>query len=343
MSDPARVNKSLDAMNKAVQRGASLVRQILTFARKTDVLFEQVRLGDAIAEFVKMLEETFPKTISFEVALENKAAVIDADRTQLHQTLLNLCVNARDAMAGGGKITITMDQVSGALLRERSPDASSACYERVRVADTGSGMDEQTRQRIFEPFFTTKAHGKGTGLGLAVVYGIIKSHHGFIEVESELGKGTTFSLFFPLPGVQAESLAEKTTRQEDAVAGGHETVLIVEDEEMLRELLSSLLAAKGYTVLVAGDGQEAVHLYKQHWKEIAAVITDMGLPRLSGADAFVQMRRINPSARVVMASGYVEPQVKSGLLAEGARGFVQKPYVPAEVLQIIRTTIDEKV
>jgi PAS domain S-box-containing protein len=342
INDPARIAKSVDAMNKAVQRGASLVRQILTFARKTDVLFEQVRLGDVIAEFVKMLEETFPKTILFEVALENRAAIIDADRTQLHQTLLNLCVNARDAMPNGGKISITMDQVSGNTLRERFPDSLAASYERVRVADTGTGMDEQTRLRIFEPFFTTKAHGKGTGLGLAVVYGIINSHHGYIDVESEFGKGTTFSLFFPLPEAPAESAVEGTAREEDAGAGGNETILLVEDEEMLRELLTGLLKAKGYTVLAAADGEEAVRIYEKQCKDIDLVVTDMGLPRLSGADAFAEMRKINPSARVILASGYVEPQIKSTLIADGARAFIQKPYVPAEVLQVVRTTIDEK-
>jgi two-component system cell cycle sensor histidine kinase/response regulator CckA len=227
-------------------------------------------------------------------------------------------------------------------LHERFPDASATCYERVRVMDSGSGIDEQTRRRIFEPFFTTKGHGKGTGLGLAVVYGIIKSHHGFIDVESEVGKGTTFSLYFPLPGVQMENAAERTDGEEDAVAGGQETVLVVEDEDMLRDLLSGLLRAKGYTVLAAADGEEAVRSYEQHWKEIAVVVTDMGLPRISGAAAFAEMRMINPSARIILASGYIEPQIKAGLLSDGARTFIQKPYVPAEVLRTIRTIIDEK-
>jgi len=342
INDPVRVNKSLESIDKAVQRGASLVRQILTFARKTDVQFQPVRLADVITELVKMLEETFPKTISFEVTLENKAAVIDADKTQLHQTFLNLCVNARDAMANGGTISVTMDQFSGAALRDRFPDASADCYERVRVGDTGCGMDEQTRSRIFEPFFTTKSHGKGTGLGLAVVYGIIKSHHGFIDVESELGKGTSFSLFFPLPGAQMENQVDGAAGAKDDVPGGSETVLVVEDEEMLRDLLSGLLRAKGYTVLTAADGQEAVKTYDEHWREIAVIVTDMGLPRKGGADASAEMRKINPSARIIMASGYVEPQVKTGLMSDGARAFIQKPYVPAEVLRIVRTVIDEK-
>ena len=190
-------------------------------------------------------------------------------RLKLHQTLLNLCVNARDAMANAGVISIFMDKVPITLLREHSFDAMSPYYLRVRVSDTGSGMDEQTRRRIFEPFFTTKAHGKGTGLGLAVVYGIIKSHHGFIDLKSEVGKGTTFSLYFPVPTAQTEARPEMSAAHEDSITGGHETLLVVEDEDMLRELLFSMLKAKGYKVLVASDGEEAVGMYEQHWREIA--------------------------------------------------------------------------
>jgi PAS domain S-box-containing protein len=338
--DPSRSSKSVEAIIKAVQRGANLVRQILTFARKTDVFFEAVSVNDTITELVKMLEETFPKTITFVVQLQQAAPLIEADRTQLHQTMLNLCVNARDAMPEGGTITIITRTVPVTTLRRRFPDAAAAEFICIRVSDTGVGMDEQTKRRIFEPFFTTKGLGKGTGLGLAVAYGIMESHNGYIDVESDPGVGTTFSLYLPVPAAQVAS----TDRQDERfpeIEGGSETILLVEDEEMLRDLVRALLESKGYTLLTAEDGEDALRVYAERRNEIALVLSDVGLPKLGGADVFLAMKRINPGVKVILASGYVEPTIKAELLKAGARAFVQKPYQPNEILKKVRDLLDE--
>jgi PAS domain S-box-containing protein len=337
--DPSKFLKGRDAIITAVQRGASLVQQILTFARKTEVLVEPVNLNETVIELVKMLEETFPKTISFSLKLAPKVPLVNADRTQLHQTLLNLCVNARDVMPEGGLLSMSTERIAGTLVQTRFPGAPEDAYVRVSVSDTGTGMDDVTRGRIFEPFFTTKPIGKGTGLGLAIVHGIMKSHHGYVDVESKLGNGTTFSLYFP--SLQENHEAHQVgKKKESEVAGGRETILVVEDEEVLCDLVRVLLESKGYRVLTANDGEEAIRLYRAHHEDVALVLSDMGLPQTSGEDAFLQMRTVNPDLKTILVSGYLEPEVKARLLKAGARGFVQKPYVPLEVLEKIRETLD---
>ncbi len=338
--NPAKFLKSRDSITAAARRGASLVQQILTFARKTEISFEIVSVNETITDLVKMMEETFPKTVNFSLRLSTDAPHIEADRTRLHQTLLNLCVNARDAMPDGGTITITTDRVDRRQLPRGIADGEVNQYVRVRISDTGVGMDAATRRRIFEPFFTTKAEGKGTGLGLAVVDGIMKSHRGYIEVESEPGRGTTFHLYFPVsPGARNENRSRQTLY--DSVQGGSETILLVEDEEMLRDMVQSLLEPKGYTVLAAGDGEEALRMYASRYKDIALVISDMGLPKVDGGNVFLRMKAINPDVKVILVSGYVEPETKAALMNNGVRAFVQKPYVPQEILRQAREVIDK--
>jgi len=339
--DPEKLTRSTQAIGKAVQRGAGLVRQILTFARKTEVSIEQLNLNDSVRELARMLEETFPKTIEISLELQLNDPFIDGDRTQIHQTLLNLSVNARDAMPEGGTLSFRTKKTHGANLSRHYPEAMDGEYIQLSVSDTGTGMDETTRRRIFEPFFTTKELGKGTGLGLAVVYGIMKSHQGFIDVESEPGRGTTFHLFFPIPKRQSAT-AEADTAQGQEAVGGSETVLIVEDEELLRELLESLLESKGYTVLKASDGADAIEVYTKHQEQIGLVLTDVGLPKLGGSEVFFRLRALNPQARILLASGYLEPALREKLAQAGANGFVQKPYVPVEILKLIRATLDQK-
>ena len=338
-NDPAKFQRSRDSIITAVQRGASLVQQILTFARKTDVLFEPMNLNETVTEFVKMLEETFPKTISFSLHLAPMVSSISADRTQLHQALLNLCVNARDAMPEGGMLSIVTEHIRGEQLRRRFPDAQDCEFVSLSVSDSGTGMDNSTMQRIFEPFFTTKPIGKGTGLGLAVVHGIMKNHHGHIGVESDVGAGTTFRLYFPVPQLEHNS-SLNDGRVDGEVVGGEETILFVEDELALCDLVRMLLEAKGYRVLTAHDGEHAISLYTEHWREVALVISDMGLPKISGADVFLQMKAINPDVKVILVSGYLEPETKAKLFRAGTKGFIQKPYVPLEILKRIRDTLE---
>lgn len=352
-NDEEKFKKSIEALNKAVQRGAGLVHQLLTFARKTDVQFESIDINTTLEDLVKILSETFPKTVTVSVELEENLPIIVGDHNQLHQVLLNLCVNARDAMMEphpgqtenpalhqpGGELTLHTSVVSGVSLRGQYTEAVSDQYVRVSVGDSGVGMDEKTRTRIFEPFFTTKEKGKGTGLGLSVVYGVMKSHHGFIDVESELGKGTTFQFYFPVPQ-QILKMSEIKAVEESEAVGGSETILVVEDEEMLLELVKTLFEDKGYRVLTARDGQKAVEVYQERHDEIALVLSDMGLPKLSGWDAFQKMREINPNVKVILASGYLDPNVRSEMLKGGAKDFVQKPYNVNKIFRLLREIID---
>ena len=337
----ASLSKSVEAITKATQRGASLVKQLLTFARKTEILFETVNVNDTVNEISKLLSETFPKVIDVSVHLRDRLPAILADATQLHQVLLNLCVNARDAMLpAGGTLTMATQPTSGDEVRALFPTADAMEYVHVSVADSGMGMDEATRQRIFEPFFTTKELGKGTGLGLATAYGIVQSHHGFISVESEPGRGTIFSIFFPVQPREIERI-ESVVMENVEPVGGSETILIVEDEEMLRNMLYAILEGKGYKVLAAQDGEEGVHLFTQHHNEIALVLSDLGLPKLDGHRMFLRLKQMSPSLKFVIASGYVEPNEKSEMFKAGVKDFVQKPYELRQILGKIRDMLDK--
>ncbi len=338
---PERTAQSIAAIDQAVKRGADLVRQILTFARKTDVVFGPISANLMIKEFAKMLAETFPKTINFSLELAKDVPPIVADVTQLHQLLLNLCVNARDAMPDGGTVTISTEAIRGALVQKRFPRASEQHYVHIGVSDTGVGMDGTIMGQIFEPFFTTKEKGRGTGLGLAVVWGIMESHKGFVNVESEVGRGTTFHLYFPIPHDFIKS-RERGSETQKEIPGGSETILVAEDEEVLLELIINILEGKGYRVLAAKDGIEAINLYRRHIDQISLIITDLGLPKLGGTEVLQRVREMNAGASVIIASGYLEPHMKSELFKAGARAFVQKPYDPREILKNIREVLDGK-
>jgi nitrogen-specific signal transduction histidine kinase len=340
-TDPKKFGDSIKAINSAVNRGAALVRQILTFARQSDIVVKPMSVPELAHEVVTMLKETFPKVIEFKEEFERGIPLIQADHTQIHQALLNLCVNARDAMPQGGTITITIHICP---LEQVTQQFSRATFDRyicVSVSDTGTGMDEMTKRRIFDPFFTTKELGKGTGLGLSVVYGVIQSHYGFVHVESELGKGTTFHLYLPVPQ-EFKSAGEERGRNISGSIAGTETILFIEDEELLRTAVSSILEANGYTVHVAADGREAITVYKTHQNKIDLVVTDLGLPKKSGVDVFLLLKELNPTIKIILASGFIPLEQKSELLKAGANEFIQKPYVLTDVLQKIREVLDEK-
>jgi CheY-like chemotaxis protein len=341
---PNEIQDRVDAITKAVERGSGVVRQLLTFARKTELLLQPVSVNQEIADHVKLLSETFPRMIEITTSMEPTLPLIKADRNQLHQVLLNLCVNSRDAIlkgSGGGRITISSRLASARSMPDMHSQFGNQEYIEIAVSDTGAGIDEDTRQHIFEPFFTTKEKGKGTGLGLAVVYGVIKSLNGIVDVESSPGNGTTFRLFIPVARMESR-IASSVPVSDDEVDGGKETILVVEDEDSLRELLSHFLQAKGYTVLSARDGVEAIDIFKKRSAEIALVFSDMGLPRMSGWDAIRAMQEINASLKAVIASGYIEPETRSKLFESGVNEFVTKPYEPASILKVVRQALDGK-
>ncbi len=346
--DPKKLDLAVETITKAVQRGKTLVQSILTFARKTETTFGAVNVNDVVIEIMTMILETFPKTLTYSQNFDKAIPYINADRSQLHQALLNLCVNARDAMPKGGVLTINTRMVSVVSLRNRHPDAAGSSYVCIEVSDTGEGMSEEIQKRIFEPFFTTKGIGKGTGLGLAVVFGVIQSHKGFIDVESDLGNlpagkagGTTFRLYLPASQV-AEPISEKEEETLESIPGGTETLLVVEDEEMLLIPLQITLVEKGYKVLSAKDGVEALKIYQEKKNDIALVLTDLGLPNISGLEVCNKIKKINPNQHVILASGYIDPNMKSELLKTRIQHFLYKPYDFKIVLNMVRGVLDEK-
>jgi two-component system, cell cycle sensor histidine kinase and response regulator CckA len=343
--DREMTTASIDSITKAVQRGASLVRQILTFARKSEVVLAPVDVNAMIRELGSMLHETFPKTVELNLKLDPSIPVITMDQAQLHQALLNLCVNARDAIndlapltSSHGLLTIRTEEVPRSNLKAHA-EATASRYVRIAVSDTGIGMDEATKERIFEPFFTTKGPGRGTGWGLAVVYGVMKAHHGFIDVESRVNAGTTFRLYLPVPEESAHKIGAAEV-DNDIIRGGTETILLVEDEDSQRNLMKLLLEEKGYRALTAKDGIEAIREYTQHIDEIALVFTDLGLPRMDGVTAFLTLKEINPNIKAVFASGFLDAKMSARLSDAKAKAFVEKPYNPNEVLRTIRDVLD---
>ncbi len=338
-SDPSHIPGAIKVIKDAVERGAALVQQLLTSARQTEAQLSTLDLNDLVRELEKMLQATFPKMIAFDLRLDPALPHITADRGQIHQVLLNLCVNARDAMPSGGKMTFETSLVPGAEVGEYFTGAELEKYVCVRIRDTGTGMTRQEKAHIFEPFYTTKERGKGTGLGLSVVYGVINSHRGFVHVDSEPNKGTTFSIYLPLEHVP-ESVSGNGIR-ELAQKTSAKTILLVEDEEMLRELGVTILEGEGYNVLAAKDGVEAVEMFEANSEEIGLVVCDLGLPRLGGRDAFMRMKEQKPSVRAIVASGYLEPNLRSEMLKAGVLDTIQKPYDFREMLQKIRSVIGD--
>lgn len=326
----------------AIERANGLVKQILTFARKVQVQYESLDLSLQIQSALEMIQQTFPKTITFSLSLGRTVPEVMADRNQIHQVLMNLCVNARDAMPDGGTITISSAVVAGSSLTKVFAEmAVSKSYVCVSVSDTGTGMDEATKNRIFEPFFTTKSTGKGTGLGLAVVYGIVKAHIGFIDVQSKPGNGTTFSIYLPLSEITTEKQVQSSTIPFVAKRGT-ETILIVEDEDLILSSLETLLENRGYKVFTASSGYEAIDVYQKHQREIALVITDLDMPNLNGWDVFLKMKEINPKVQAIIASGYIDPKMKQVKFEKGIKDIIQKPFKPDDILQSIHRILENQ-
>ncbi len=347
-ADTARNASSIAAITKAAERAAGVVRQLLTFARKDEGCRESVRLNDVVREIRKFLDETLPKNITITTDLAEGLPSVVADATQIHQVLLNICVNARDAMPHGGTLAITTRTAPYEEVKSRFPLADAGSYVEIRARDTGTGMDETTRRRIFEPFFSTKGPGRGTGLGMAVVFGIVESHRGFIHVDSRPGEGSTFTIYLPVMPATIECAgppsggagAEGSPADLGSGGAGTETILIVEDEEELRNLLRSTLEGAGYTVLAEADGSGALETFRKHGDEIALVISDVGLPRMSGDQVYSAMKAIDPSVRAILASGYMEPELRADALRSGVRAFMQKPYEMRKVLTEVRQVLD---
>jgi nitrogen-specific signal transduction histidine kinase/ActR/RegA family two-component response regulator len=336
---PERYRADLRKVHESAKRGADLVQRLLTFSRKTEIKPQPLNLNRRINEMRKMLDRTIPKMIEIQLVPDADPAVINADPTQVDQVLMNLAVNARDAMPEGGKLVIeTADTVIDEEYARTHLDAKPGPYVLLTVTDTGAGMDKETLEHIFEPFYTTKESGQGTGLGLAVVLGIVQQHGGLIKCYSEPGHGTTFKIYFPA----LVSEPEPTAPAERVIPrGGSETILLVDDEEFIRELGSRILTRAGYKVITASQGKEALEMYKKGNNEISLVILDLIMPEMGGKQCMEGLLRINPAVKVIIASGYSAESRTKETLASGAKGIVNKPYNIREVLEAVRSALDD--
>ncbi len=328
------VNRSADAILKAASRGAGLVKQLLTFARREDSSFDHIQLNDIVLEVSRLLNETLPKTVVVSTDLKHDLPYIDADPTQIHQVLLNLCINARDAMPNGGALELFTGIAGGETVAEKFSNSKRGEYVLLRVTDSGMGMDEATKRRIFDPFFTTKEIGKGTGLGLALVHSIVTNHGGFVSVDSTPGLGTTFEIYFPAGG-RGTVTSQPADAQALNAPEGTGIVLVIEDEEMLREIVRAVAGSKGYDVVSARDGEEGIQLFSQLGSEIGGVISDLGLPGISGFETLEKIRSLDPAVKLVAASGYVDPETATKLVKIGVTQILHKPYSPNDIVRTL--------
>jgi two-component system cell cycle sensor histidine kinase/response regulator CckA len=338
--DPSH-HEALQKIHRSAKRGAELTRQLLTFSRKVQSERRPLDLNQEVEQVKNLLERTIPKMIEIELHLDKAPAIVSADPVQVEQALMNLAVNAMDAMSDGGRIIIETER---ATLDERfcktHLGARPGEYVLLTISDTGHGMNKEVVEHVFEPFYTTKEVGKGTGLGLAMVYGIVKTHEGYILCYSELDTGTTFKIYLPAL-VQGEHWREAGAG-DDQLKGGDETILLVDDEKYIRELGVELLTDVGYKVFTATDGEGALELYRKEQKRIDLVILDLVIPGMGGKKCYEEILKINPQAKILIVSGYSVNGPGQEAMEAGAKGFVGKPFDVSHMLTTVRHILDEE-
>lgn len=330
----------LNNISELIQRSRKLVQQLMLFSKNVDPQSKAVNINNEIKSTQSLLIKSISKMIEINTNLDKNISPINADPSQIGQIIMNLVINARDAVGDSGNITIATKNVF--LAEDTYPgglNAPAGNYVELSVSDTGTGMEKEVMQHIFEPFFTTKGVGKGTGLGLAVVYGIVKRHNGFIYCESELGKGTTFYILFPaLTTVNTQEVTE--TPQPKQLSLGTETILLVDDEKSILDTCRETLHLYGYNILTAENGEQTIEIYQAKQKNIHLVILDLIMPGRGGKKCLSDLIAINPKVKVLMTSGYSSSTKVEELIKEGAAGFISKPYRPEDLLFTIRKIID---
>jgi PAS domain S-box-containing protein len=328
----------LAMLQKSAERGAGLVSQVLSFARGIEGERIILQPKHIIKEIARILKDTLPKSIEIDFSIPDELSAIVGDATQLHQVLMNLCVNARDAMPQGGRISIraedaTLDEHYARMILEARPGR----YVCITVADTGMGIPETNIDKIFEPFFTTKKQGEGTGLGLSTVLGIVRSHGGFVNVYSEIGRGTEFRIY--IPAAEVAQQAKTREIQDDLPRGQGQMILVVDDEAAIREIAKGTLESYGYQVMTASDGTEAVAIYAQRRDSISLVVTDMGMPYMDGVATIRALQKMNPQVKIIATSGLKSEGKNSEALALGITTFLPKPYTADKLLKALSNMI----
>ena len=337
--------RMLQIIENSAERGAGVVKQVLTFARGAEGQRVSIQVKHLLGELSKIMAQTFPRNIDIQSPLPKELWLISGDPTQLHQVLLNLCVNARDAImsvaAKDGeaeptrRLTITTENiVIDQHFASMNPGATLGPHVAVSVSDTGTGMTPEVMDKIFDPFFTTKEPGKGTGLGLATVIGIVKSHNGFLTVQSEVGRGTTFRVFLPASkdGAGAAAGGESS---EPVIGGDNELILIVDDEAPIREALVTTLEANGYRCFTAEDGSDGLAVYFSRRDEIKLVVTDLAMAQMDGVKFIRNLRRLGSEVRVVVSSGHIQKESMQELVSLGIRHFLEKPYSADKLVKTV--------
>jgi PAS domain S-box-containing protein len=330
----------IDTICASARRGADVVRQVLSFARGVESTRVPVNLRHLLPEIRKIVRETFRRDITCTTEAPYDLWTIHADPTQVHQVLLNLCINAADAMPRGGTLRIDAGNIElGANLPAGAPEARPGLFVRVRVTDTGSGIPENIRHRIFDPFFTTKGVGKGTGLGLSTALAIVRGHGGFISVDTTVGHGTTFALYLPAEAVAVP--AQPAVPAHDLPRGLGELVLVIDDEQSVRTIVRQSLESVGYRVLMAGDGEEGLSLFERHRAEIVLVLTDLMMPVMGGLVVIKTLQECAPAVRIIAMSGVTEfSDDARPTVPAGAVGFLLKPFTLETLLKTVRGTLD---
>jgi nitrogen-specific signal transduction histidine kinase/CheY-like chemotaxis protein len=328
-------HEHLKGIEGYVKSATELTRQLLGFARGGKYEVVPTNLNELVKNSSDMFGRT-QKEITIYPKYQKDIWVVDVDQGQIEQVLLNLYVNAWQAMAGGGKLFLKTENVTLDEFLAEAYGVDPGRYVKISVTDTGMGMDKKTQQRIFDPFFTTKEMGRGTGLGLASAYGILKNHRGIIHVYSELGQGTTFNIYLPVSEKTLKKKKDTTT----GVIGGTEGILLVDDEELVIGVGSQMLEKLGYRVQVATDGQEAINIYEANQEAIQLIILDMVLPGMGGGQIYDKLKKVNPKVKVLLSSGYTLDGIAAEILNRGCNGFIQKPFNLKQLSLKIRSIID---
>lgn len=335
-----RLRANIDSILNAADRAANLTHSLLAFSRNQLLKTEPVDLNDIVRHIESLLCRIIGEDIELQTKLEKEPVIINADRGQIEQALMNLATNARDAMSRGGTFAIETDTMELNELPEQSPGTlKPGSYAVLSVSDTGTGMDGETQKKVFEPFFSTKEQGKGTGLGLSMVYGIVQQHNGSITLWSEPGKGTLFKIFIPLVSTK-ETAGSLSTDPQEAAPRGTETVLVAEDDDAIREISQNVLTESGYRVIEARNGEEAVEQFRKYKDSIKMVLLDMIMPKMSGREAYEEIRKIGGDVKVVFVSGYTADKTRSGGALPGKAVLLNKPVLPRQLLKKIRDVLD---
>ncbi len=333
------IRDALGEVLKASARGTILVRQLMAFSRKQMLHLEELHMDEVVAELAKMIQRVIGEHIDFDVLSDQDLVSVYADKGQIEQILMNLCVNARDAMPNGGALSIETSTVElDEAFCEPAARAKPGRYVRVSVADTGRGMDEETRRRIFEPFFTTKGLGEGTGLGLSTVFGIVRQHNGMVHVQSDVGVGSIFEIYLPSAGEPEQAPQERKTAFSP---GGAETILLADDDKMVRLVAEIMLRKAGYTVMTAGDGVEVMRRFDEDSDKIDLALLDVVMPKIGGKAVFDYMRAKRPRMRVLFVSAYKRSSLKGVFALDEDMQLIEKPYRRDILLRKVREALDE--